>query len=208
MTSRNWAGVSRVAGKAVPLPALLTRISTRPKCSTAVLTRRWQSSGNDTSHATAMAVPPASSIERCTSRSLSTLRAARTMVAPTSAKARANATPSPDDAPVTIAIRPSRRNRSRIPNGASSECSNRPPHSNQQLARSSFKTRSRVAAIPLAGKLLLLTRSSAKRFETPSSGLPPTPAPSSFAQRACTSPKQHWDRLSRDYTGDGFLELI
>ena len=37
MTCRNWSGVSRVAGTAVPMPALLTRTSTRPSSSIAAL---------------------------------------------------------------------------------------------------------------------------------------------------------------------------
>ena len=49
MTWRNCSGVSRVAGTAVPIPALLTRMSTRPSSAIAASTSAWQSSGEETS---------------------------------------------------------------------------------------------------------------------------------------------------------------
>ena len=45
MTERNCSGVSRVAGTAVPMPALLTRTSTRPNVSIASSTSRWHCVG-------------------------------------------------------------------------------------------------------------------------------------------------------------------
>ena len=52
MTLRNCSGVSRVAGTAVPTPALLTRMSTRPNSSIAASTSAWHDSGSATSVAT------------------------------------------------------------------------------------------------------------------------------------------------------------
>src|SRR4051812_50090670 len=49
ITRRNSSGVSRVAGTAVPTPALLTSTSTLPSASTASATTRVQSSGTATS---------------------------------------------------------------------------------------------------------------------------------------------------------------
>ena len=49
MTSRNCSGVSRVAGTAVPMPALLTRMSTRPNSSMASATRSVHDCGSATS---------------------------------------------------------------------------------------------------------------------------------------------------------------
>src|SRR5664280_810712 len=49
MTCRNCSGVSMLAGTAVPMPALLTRMSTRPNSSIARRTSALQSSGTATS---------------------------------------------------------------------------------------------------------------------------------------------------------------
>src|SRR3954465_10213262 len=114
MTERNCSGVSRVAGYAVPRPALLTRMSTLPNSATVASTSAWQSSGFDTSVRTVIARRPASSTRLFAGGGRSWRRAARTTSAPASARARAKSTPSPDDAPVTIATRPSSRKRSRI----------------------------------------------------------------------------------------------
>ena len=64
MTSRNCSGVSRVAGTAVPTPALLTRMSTRPNCSIAASTSavarlRVGDVGGDGDRAPAGALRPA-----------------------------------------------------------------------------------------------------------------------------------------------------
>ena len=58
MTERNWSGVSRVAGAAVPIPALLTRMSTLPNSAMAASTRAWQSSTFATSVCTEIARRP------------------------------------------------------------------------------------------------------------------------------------------------------
>src|SRR5687768_16913217 len=114
MTWRNCSGVSRVAGTAVPTPALFTRMSTRPNSAIAASTSAWQSSGRATSVRTDSARRPAVSTAFSVSASRSTRRAPSTTSAPASARARANTTPRPEDAPVTTATRPSSRNMSRI----------------------------------------------------------------------------------------------
>ena len=114
MTSRNCSGVSRVAGYAVPMPALFTRMSTVPNSASVASTRAWQSSGRATSVRTVMARRPASSTSFRVAASRSSRRAARATSAPASARACAKATPRPEEAPVTIATRPSSRKRSRI----------------------------------------------------------------------------------------------
>src|SRR5215213_6579200 len=113
MTERNCSGDSRVAGTAVPTPALLTRTSTRPNASIVASTSPWQSSGFATSVPTAIARRPAASTRPLVSSRRSTRRAPSATSAPASASAFANATPRPEEAPVTIAALPSRRKRSR-----------------------------------------------------------------------------------------------
>src|SRR3954466_29960 len=115
ITFRNSSGSSRVAGTAVPMPALLTSTSTLPSCSTVSSTTRWQSSGLATSACTSMQRRPVASTFLRVSSSFSTRRAQMAMSAPASASASANATPSPDDAPVTIATLPSSLKRSSTP---------------------------------------------------------------------------------------------
>src|SRR4051794_15971077 len=112
ITRRNSSGVSRVAGTAVPSPALLTRTSTRPKASIACSTTRVQSAGLVTSAGTARQRRPSASTRSRVCSSRSTRRAQTTTSAPHSASPSANATPSPDEAPVTMATLSSRRNRS------------------------------------------------------------------------------------------------
>src|SRR5580765_1702350 len=112
MTERNCSGVSRVAGTAVPTPALLTRMSTRPYAAIVSSTRCWQACGSVTSVATAIARRPSPSTMAAVSASLSARRAPRATSAPASARAWAKVTPSPLEAPVTTATLPSRRNRS------------------------------------------------------------------------------------------------
>src|SRR5580700_10604097 len=112
MTSRNCAGVSREAGTAVPFPALLTRMSTCPNSLIAASTTVGALSGSATSAATVIARRPACSTTARVASRRSTRRAASTRSAPASASALANATPRPEEAPVTIATRSSRRKRS------------------------------------------------------------------------------------------------
>src|SRR4051812_25665774 len=115
ITLRNSSGSSRVAGTAVPMPALLISTSTLPSCSTVSSTTRVQSSGLATSAWTATQRRPVASTFLRVSSSFSTRRAQIAMSAPASASASANATPRPDDAPVTIATLPSSLKRSSTP---------------------------------------------------------------------------------------------
>ena len=64
MTARNSSGVSRVAGTAVPNPALLTSTSTWPNSFTAASTIAWHCAGSATSVATVNARRPADSTRR------------------------------------------------------------------------------------------------------------------------------------------------
>ena len=61
ITLRNSSGDSRVAGTAVPIPALLTSTSIRPRPSTVSCTALAHWSGSETSHDTAIALRPSSS---------------------------------------------------------------------------------------------------------------------------------------------------
>ena len=94
------------------MPALLTRMSTRPNSSIASATRFVHESGSDTSVATVRARLPACSTSFAVSASRSTRRAPSARSAPASASPWANATPSPLEAPVTMATLPSSRNMS------------------------------------------------------------------------------------------------
>src|SRR5699024_9460086 len=94
--------------------ALLINTSTRPKCSMAASTAAWHCSGSATSVATHKLLAPLASTSFAVSAKRSTRRAANTKFAPASAKAFANATPKPEEAPVTITTRPSSLNLSRI----------------------------------------------------------------------------------------------
>ena len=114
MTDLNCSGVSWVAGTAVPTPALLTKISTRPKVSMARAMRALQSSTFVTSVVRAAYLRPAAVTRAPVSSRRSVRRAPRTTSAPASAKALANATPRPEDAPVTTATFESKRKRSRM----------------------------------------------------------------------------------------------
>src|SRR5580658_5414514 len=91
------------------MPALFTSTSIRPNALMAALARAVQSSGLVTSARTARPRRPSAStsLRVCTRRS--SRRAPSTTSAPAWARACANWTPSPLDAPVTIATRPSRR---------------------------------------------------------------------------------------------------
>src|ERR1700716_3794448 len=113
ITRRKASGASRVAGTAVPIPALLTSTSTRPNCATVCSTTRLQSSTLATSAAVARQRRPRSSTLALVSCKRPSRRAQIETSAPACASPSANATPSPDEAPVTIATLPSRRKRSR-----------------------------------------------------------------------------------------------
>src|SRR3984957_17744545 len=115
ITERNCSGVSRVAGCAVPTPALLINTSTRPKVCIAASTSAWHCLGSLTSVAMVSALRPLASTRDAVSDNLSTRRAPNTTSAPASANAWANDTPSPDEAPVTITTLSSSRNESSTP---------------------------------------------------------------------------------------------
>src|SRR4051794_38217810 len=108
-TSAKRSGVSDSTGSGVPTPALLTRTSMRPNRSSVTSTSRSLSASRTTSHPTARALP------RCVASdsSRSARRAATTTEAPAPASTRAKRSPSPLDAPVTMATRPSSRNGAR-----------------------------------------------------------------------------------------------
>src|SRR5579883_2468295 len=92
------------------MPALLTRISSRPRAETASSTRRRASAGLPTSPSSATARPPEAFTPATTSSRASRLRmATAATVAPSSAKRSTMARPRPRDAPVTSAARPARR---------------------------------------------------------------------------------------------------
>ena len=89
------------------MPALETRISTRPKASVVSATRRSASARFDTSAWTTTASPPASAISRATASALSRVLTQFTAtLAPSRAKRNAMARPMPRDEPVTIAVLP------------------------------------------------------------------------------------------------------
>src|SRR5215216_1166310 len=91
-------------------PATLTTTSSRPVASTAVPTAAWTASSSRTSVTATMASgAPARRAAAATSPRSSTERAASTTVAPAAARVRAACLPIPRLAPVTRAVRPSRR---------------------------------------------------------------------------------------------------
>src|SRR5262245_36466995 len=87
-------------------PALFTTMSTRPKLSSTAVAIASTCSGSDTSAGTASASPPVCPISCATASSRSARLATRATRAPAPARAFANVTPRPDDAPVTTAQRP------------------------------------------------------------------------------------------------------
>ena len=114
ITRRNSSGVSRVAGTAVPTPALLTRTSTRPSSATVSLDHaRAVLGARRRRRSTATQRRPSASTRSAVSSSRSARRAPMATSAPASARPTANAAPRPDEAPVTTATLPSSRKRSR-----------------------------------------------------------------------------------------------
>ncbi len=106
-----WRKVSRSSSSTAtlwPMPALFTSTSTRPKRSSVSATTRSRSSDDDRS--AAIATAPGS----CSTSELrrSARRATTTTVEPTACSTRANRSPRPDEAPVTIETVSSSRNRS------------------------------------------------------------------------------------------------
>ena len=98
------------AGFGSATPALFTSTSTEPKRSCVAAIMRSTSSSRLTSQGTASALPPAAVIDRASSSMRSVRRAASTTLAPAPASASDITTPRPEDAPVMMAVRPSRRN--------------------------------------------------------------------------------------------------
>ena len=90
------------------MPALLTRMSTRPSASFACATAWTIDSSSVTSSAIGTHVPPSRSISRASSSRRSTRRAVTATFAPAAATVRAKRYPSPELAPVTRATRPVR----------------------------------------------------------------------------------------------------
>src|SRR5712691_2842160 len=110
------------------MPALLTRMSSRPKRSTVCRTMSWQDAGSATSSATkALRAPDATSPATAAS-DFSRLRAAMTTAAPAAARPSAMPRPIPPLPPVTIATRPVRSN------GFISAISRRPAGADQARA--------------------------------------------------------------------------
>src|SRR5437868_130607 len=100
-TSPKRSGDSASAGSGVPTPALLTRMSTRPKRSSVEASSRSRSLASTTSHGT-----DSPSISLASASIRSARRAATTTDAPAPARTCAKRAPRPLDAPVTIATRP------------------------------------------------------------------------------------------------------
>src|SRR5579862_3716281 len=108
MTSRQPAGVPSAAPSRIATPALLTRMSTRPKRLTTAPASASRLSSLRTSTSKASAFPPASAISRTASAVRSRSRLAHATVAPRPARSSAIARPIPRLAPVTTATRPER----------------------------------------------------------------------------------------------------
>src|SRR5215510_6908595 len=99
--------VLRVSRSYEPLiPALFTRMSTRPYAPTVVLTASCQSSSLATSSLTNCALPPSALIFSATARPSASITSATTTMAPSRAKMTASLSPIPCAAPVTIATLP------------------------------------------------------------------------------------------------------
>ena len=105
-TSLKSAAFMRRARPSRVTPALLTRMSTRPRSARTALAPALMESSTERSRTNGLAWPPAAVISAATASSLSSERAARAMVAPCAARASAQARPIPWDAPVTSATLP------------------------------------------------------------------------------------------------------
>ena len=86
------------------MPASLTQVSIRPKCSTAACASRWTCGHSATSVATARALPPDRSISAATSFSAASSRPASTTLAPLRPIRIAASRPNPDEAPVMTTV--------------------------------------------------------------------------------------------------------
>ena len=113
LRSKSACQVSSVTDSNTPVaevPALLTRISMRPKASIAPATTRAQSSARLTSACIGATLPPAATICAATASSNSRPRATMTTLAPSAANITAVALPIPWVPPVTMATFPFRFN--------------------------------------------------------------------------------------------------
>src|SRR5262249_29208583 len=106
--SSNSAGCMFSSRKFENTPALLTRMSSRPKVSTAAATSRATSASTEMSPMTASAARPSASSRVQAASSRSERTSAITTEAPASASLPAHAKPKPWAAPVTRAVRPLR----------------------------------------------------------------------------------------------------
>src|SRR5580704_16140568 len=109
-TASQSSAFMRTANPSRVIPALLTRMSSRPNFSMAWRKPDFTCSPSATSIATARASPPAAAISATTPANFSALRAAAATRAPACDKAIAVARPIPCDAPVTRATRSFRLN--------------------------------------------------------------------------------------------------
>ena len=100
------------SGLSTTMPALFTRIEIGPSPASAAAIPSATAAGSVTSRATATAWPPKASISAASSDRGPALRAASATLAPALARVRANRRPSPPEAPVTMATRPSSENSS------------------------------------------------------------------------------------------------
>src|ERR1035437_9881319 len=106
LSSKSACQMSSVTDSNSPVaevPALLTRMSSRPNALTASATSFAQSSARLTSACTAATLPPAARISSATLSSNSRPRAAITTLAPSAASRNQGALPMPCEPPVTIA---------------------------------------------------------------------------------------------------------
>ena len=102
----SWGSFSAIGPASPAVPAPQTRMSMRPKRSTAARIRSATCPASVTSQATGSAAAPRSASRPASSSRRSARRAASTTFAPASARASQKVTPIPDEAPVTTAVRP------------------------------------------------------------------------------------------------------
>src|ERR1700736_5428749 len=88
------------------MPALLTTMSSPPKCAAISLTIALMSSRLATSSVQAFAVPPLATISAATACAPSALKSVTATLAPSAANTRAVARPMPPAAPVTRTVNP------------------------------------------------------------------------------------------------------
>ncbi len=104
-SSRVWSS-KIMPSRGVGMPTLLNRMSSRPYWSTAAAIIACTCCSSETSVPIAMAVPPADSIWQTVSFAWSRSISAATTRAPSSANRSADTRPTPEPAPVTMALLP------------------------------------------------------------------------------------------------------